>query len=454
MSSLDQTRGLSINHNEAMEAELAVQPCTPIVEPRELASITTQAIRRAIARARSALLTMRLNEASKATRRLRRLLSHYENCRRDRYLRALQTLEASLHTAADQLTAARAALMTHPAIHNDPIAAVLLRYLDWKHGNCDEKHMSDSVDYLVAPVGRNAIAHILSLSVSSALAFDRLHLTVSSNLASEALQLARDRYGNLSTISSLPATLLAQVAYEQGRLEEAEALLRPRIFLIRASGTLECVARASVLLARLALHRGQRRAALATLREAEALGHTRHWPRLALMASAEYERALTIIQNEEEGLCDGPPSMGPRTAPQSCRVRPLPVDPTGSCCNDSHSFSAIETYLGRACSAASDGRMEDSYELLIRCLRIGAARGLRMIFVDAGSACRSLLESLYELLPTTGGQLAPLRPYVSTLVRVTAPLNAGEEEPPAYRPVPGNRSGNRQVTRQGHLRQA
>src|ERR1700758_4658995 len=83
-----------------------------------------------------------------------------------------------------------------------------------------------------------------ALCVSAALAFDRLQLAVSANLATEALQLARLRYGNHSPMSTFPATLLAQVAYE--RFGEAEALLRPRLSVSRTSGLLQCVARANV----------------------------------------------------------------------------------------------------------------------------------------------------------------------------------------------------------------
>src|ERR1700751_3423034 len=138
-----------------------------------------------------------------------------------------------------------------------------------------------------------------ALCVSAALAFDRLQLAVSANLATEALQLARLRYGNHLPMSTFPATLLAQVAYEQGRFEEAEALLRPRLSVIRASGLLECVARASVLLARLALHRGRRGAALLILREMEALGRARRWPRLVSTARSEYARTVEILRDEE-----------------------------------------------------------------------------------------------------------------------------------------------------------
>src|ERR1700691_3331519 len=139
----------------------------------------------------------------------------------------------------------------------DTFAATLLRYLNWKHGEQEAIYARDTVDYLAAPTGGKAICRIFSLCVSPALPLDRLQLVVSANLATEALELARPRYGNRSPMSTFPATLLAQVAYEQGRLEEAETLSRPRLSVIRSSGVPECVLRASVLLARLSLHRGK-----------------------------------------------------------------------------------------------------------------------------------------------------------------------------------------------------
>jgi LuxR family transcriptional regulator, maltose regulon positive regulatory protein len=451
MSSLDQLLGLSVDHSAAVSPNWSIAPCTPIVDSAVQSSEGAWAIRRAIARARSALVTMRLDEASKATNQVGRLLSHQGQSWRKRYAATHRLLEASLQVAADQHATAHTLLMTLPSLTRDPTATALFRYLDWMRGRCDEGCMPDTVDYLVPPVGGKAIARILSLCVSAAQAFDRLHLTVSSSLASEALGLVRKRYGNHSASSAFPATLLAQVAYEQGRFEEAEALLRPRIAVIRASGTLECVARASVLLARLSLHKGLRRAALAILRDAEALGHTRHWPRLTAIAEAECSRALAIIHNEEGPICErgtsasaGVSSSALRTAAQlavtTC-LRRLSTCPESPWSNEPQSVAAIRTSLRSACTAASEGRFDDSYEILIGCLRIGAARGLRMIFVDAGYPSVTLLEGLYEALPTTEGRLAQLRPYVATLLRFTAPIREEAEEPPTYRPLSRRETG-------------
>jgi LuxR family maltose regulon positive regulatory protein len=436
MSPLDQTPASTLDHSAVIAPDWTVIPDRPAEDPRPPATTGTWAVRRAIARARAALVAMRLEEASKAIGQLNRLLCPLARARRERYLPTLRILEASLHAASDELVAARKLLTALPAFTTDPMVAPLLQYLDWKRGGCDEGTVLDNVDYLVPPIGGGAVARIFGLCVSAALSFDRLHLTVSSGLAFEALQLARERFGSHSALSLLPATLLAQVAYEQGRLDEAESLLRPRISLIRTSGMLECVARASLLLARLSLHRGQRRAALATLREAETIGHARRWPRLVSLASAEYSRILSIIRNEEGRA--GESGHFPRTGALlelSSRLRRLPGSEESACYTEAQSFSLIEASLRRAYSAAADGRLDDCYGALIQWLRIGAARGLRMVFVDSGPPLVAALERIYDALATTDARLAPLRPYIATLLRHAIPPGSDEAEPPTYRPL-------------------
>jgi len=425
----------------------------------------TWAVRRVIVRARSALISMRLDDASRATAQLKRLLSNRSGSYFFRYASALRILEASIQAAEEDSSASRSVLMRLASHNGDTAAATVLRYVDWKLGEREEIYAPDPVDYLAAPVGGKAVFRILSLCVSAALAFDRLLLGVSANLATEALQLARLRYGNHSPMSTFPATLLAQVAYEQGRFDEVEALLRPRLSVIRASGLLECVARASVLLARLSLHRGRHRAALGILRETEALGRARRWPRLVSIASSEYARTLEILSyNEDQGSENDTPKgkapvvlldttrgasimpkalhtpEHPRMSPRACRL------PTGAgldtlSLDDALSFSAVETALRSACSAASHGPTDDSYELLIPWLRVGAARGLRMAFVDPGRPLLTLLERLYYALPTDDSRLSDLRPYIATILRSTVQPNTEESSSISYRPLSRRETG-------------
>jgi LuxR family transcriptional regulator, maltose regulon positive regulatory protein len=472
MSSADEAIARFAVQDAGQTPDSSVARCPATRGSRPRSSEGTWGVRRAIARARSALISMRLEDASRATAQLKRLLSTRNEPYFGRYARALQILEASILAAQDDFSAARSVLRSVAAQTGESLAATVLRYLDWKHGE-DEVDAPDTVDYLAAPVGGKAVCRILSLCVSAGLAFDRLQLAVSANLATEALQLARLRYGNHSPMSTFPATLLAQVAYEQGRLEEAEALLRPRFSVICASGILECVARASVLLARLSLHRGEYPAALAILRETEALGRARRWPRLVSIASSEYARALEILSYDEgqgserhvpkhkgrvvlleksrranmiaESL-HGPAQ--PRISPRACRLLTGAGDDTLSP-DDALSFSAVETALRRACSAASQGPIDEGYELLIPWLRIGAARGLRMAFVDAGRPLLTLLERLYYALPTNDPRLSDLRPYIATLLRSTAQSNTEESSSISYRPLSRRETGILQMIAHG-----
>jgi ATP/maltotriose-dependent transcriptional regulator MalT len=416
-------------------------PATRVGRPRS--SEDTWGVRRAIVRARSALIGMRLEDASRATAQLKRLLNDHREPYFARYARALRILEASVLAAQDDFSAARNVLKSIAAHNGDALAATVLRYLDWRHGDREEAGAPDTVDYLVAPVGGKAVCRILSLCVSAGLAFDRLQLAVSASLATEALQLARLRYGSGSPMCTFPATLLAQVAYEQGRLEEVEALLRPRLAVIRAAGILECVARASVLLARLSLHRGRDRAALAILRETEALGRARRWPRLVSIASSEYARVLEILRYDER---QGPlqPPMSSRPLPLLTRAGWYTLSPDAAL-----SFSAFESVLRRACAAASEGSVDDSYELLIPWLRIGAARGLCMAFVDAGGPLLTLLERLYYALPTNDPRLTDLRPYLATLLRFTVQADAGESSTITYRQLSRREIGILQMIADG-----
>jgi LuxR family maltose regulon positive regulatory protein len=402
-------------------------------------------IRREIVRAGRAIMSMQLHEAPKSIALARRLLCKCDKAHYGRYSRVLRMLEAFILVAEDDLSVARSVLLDLDLRAEDTLAGAMLRYLDWKQGERDRPCTPDTADYLTTPVGRKALSHILSLCVSAAVAFDHLQLSVAANLATEALQLARTRYGNNSAPTTFPATLLAQVAYEQGRHDEAEALVRPRISVIRASGLLECVARASVLLARLSLHRGRHRAALAMLRETEALGLARCWPRLVSIASTECSRTIEALRFDEAQRETRTRSRPHPVLPtlNSRRPRePLSGTPSNSLKWDQAlTFSIVENDLQRASAAAALGLIEDSYELLISCLRIGAARGLCMAFVDAGRPILALLERLYHALPASDPQLVDLRPYVATLLRSTIQSRCENSTSISYRSLSQRETG-------------
>jgi LuxR family maltose regulon positive regulatory protein len=89
----------------------------------------------------------------------------------------------------------------------------------------------------------------------------------------------------------------AELLYETGRIDEAEALLREDIDLIAGGVILDTVLRGLWTAARLAWRKGQGDQAANLLERAEAIGLTRDWPRL--VAGALFER---LRLQQQQGL--------------------------------------------------------------------------------------------------------------------------------------------------------
>jgi LuxR family maltose regulon positive regulatory protein len=394
-------------------------------------SYLDQAIRRAIIRARSALIQSRIDDAARATLQVSRLIENRAPRIPATYGAALRTLQASILVAEDQFAEARRILRSAPATAAaTPIFATILQYIDWKSQRLESFAPVDAFDYLDHPaVGSKAIHRIFALCVSAAVEFDCLRPTVAANLAGEALSLARRCYGSSAPVTAIPATLTAQIAYEQGRFEEAEVLLRHRLPAIRQCAFVECVARAFVLLARLAMRHGEQRNALSLLRDAEEIARSRRWPRLQTIVANEQSRTLAA-----RGSATGPFALGEQAgAPTSGPIEPESGTPLR--------YPRLEMALSRAAMAVSEGCIDDGYQILIPWLRIGAARGLCTVFSDAGPAIVDLVKNLYHGSHTLSAPLSDLRPYLATVLKSAAPNTAHHGVTSSYRPLSRRETG-------------
>jgi LuxR family maltose regulon positive regulatory protein len=421
----------------------------PSLEFAADASAATRPIRRAIIRARCALSQARIEEAARATLQVNRLIENHLPEIPAAYAAALRMLQASLLAAEDQFAEARAILQSAPAsAAGNPVFATILQYIDLKSQRLESAAATGALDLLHPVIGGKTIHRIFGLCVSSAIEFDCLRPTVAANLAAEALALARDCHGNSASVTALPATLMAQVAYEQGRFEEAEFLLRPRLSAIRSCGFAECVARAFVLLARLAVRRGEHRHALFLLRDAEEIGQARRWPRLLALVACEHARTLAAIRESATAHAVAFPSeTSGQSAAENLEGAALtgmdrgPQQPTQSESGASLRYCRLEMALNRAAMAVSQGCMDDGYQILIPWLKIGAARGLCTVFSDAGPAIMGLLKSLYRRSDLPTASLSDLRPYLATLLKSSAPKSAHQNIASTYRPLSRRETG-------------
>jgi LuxR family maltose regulon positive regulatory protein len=277
------------------------------------------------------------------------------------------------------------------------------------------------------------------------LEFQKLRPVLAGRLAEHALQTAREQLGCDSSATQLPTVLLAESLYEQGRLEEADHLLRFRIPAIRSSGSLESAARAHMVLARVSLHRGQRELALSSLKDARSLGERHRWARLVAVSAAECTHILleagdiaaaTDSLRELVALVEGPTVIA-ATVPHPMRMQLALLEfrlaiSSGFCdeatagltqlCEEqalgnSDARWTLQLQLQLAASHARANRIPLARAILIRALKAGASNGLCMIFIDAGQFVRELIATLCREPPVGDMEILDLLPYCRNLLR-------------------------------------
>jgi ATP/maltotriose-dependent transcriptional regulator MalT len=294
----------------------------------------------------------------------------------------------------------------------------------------------------LAPRGTGEISEQCRVAM---LEFRKLRPVLAGRLAEHALQAAREHLGHDSSATHLPAAVLAESLYEQGRLEEADNLLRFRIPAIRASGSLDCAARAYVVLARVSMHKGQREFAISLLRDARALGERRLWPKLVAIsitecsqifleegdiaaAGASLRDLVTLIERSTAAPAAVQRSLRMQRALLGFRLaiargcgnealEDLIQLCEQECLGNFDAHWTLQLQLQLAASHARSARVAVARDILTKALATGAGNGLCMSFIDAGQFVRDLIAGLCREPVATDAQLVDLLPYTRNLLR-------------------------------------
>jgi DNA-binding CsgD family transcriptional regulator len=177
------------------------------------------------------------------------------------------------------------------------------------------------------------------------------------------------------------------------------------------------------------------------LREAEAIGEERGWPRLVAASLAESIRLFVADGKIEEAeACRGRLAEVAATSTIAANAQHLsrqlaiadaylslakgPSAGTAATLRAWVSASmlrrerylAVELTLLLACVLHSLGELDEASIELTRAIELGAASGLYRTFLDGGERIRRLLACMYDRRAAEGGILAELRPYVRTLL--------------------------------------
>ena len=260
--------------------------------------ISVTKIRRDLAQIWRLMLTLQIDEALSRIEQLELQLDDVPAANARRLRRATQLLRAAGFAFQDDslavLPVAVSLLKKGGTTHDNHAALTLCRIGFWRLGEFDCFSSLPRLEPRVRWSKSLAISAMLDLSIEAAVALDNLRLSTAKRLALDALNIAMTTPKEAAGLATFPACVAAQVLYEEGCLDQADTLLRDRLPVIKARGPIECALRAYQVLTRIAKQRKQCDFAALLLREAEALGERRAWPRL--VAACLAERASLLLQ--------------------------------------------------------------------------------------------------------------------------------------------------------------
>src|SRR5271169_3214888 len=135
------------------------------------------------------------------------------------------------------------------------VASNVVRFCHLKQGDLKEFYATPWIPYSLDEDTRNVFASVYYRCIQGMAEVQQLRIAAAERYYLDALRLAEQHVGPNSVAAALPASLIARIRYEQGRLDEAETMLIDRVSLINAGAMLDCVLNAYFVTARIAEHR-------------------------------------------------------------------------------------------------------------------------------------------------------------------------------------------------------
>ncbi len=188
------------------------------------------------------------------------------------------------------------------------VASNVLRLGHLKAGDLKKFYATPWIPYSLDDDMRNVFASVYYRCLQGMAEAQQLRIASAESYYLDALRLAEQHVGPHSVAAALAASFISRIRYEQGRLDEAEAMLVDRVSLINAGTMLDCVLSAYFVMAKIAVTRMNWARAHTLLEWAENQGNTRAWGRLS--AAALLERVRLYLN---EGRTRSRPRMSSST---------------------------------------------------------------------------------------------------------------------------------------------
>jgi LuxR family transcriptional regulator, maltose regulon positive regulatory protein len=322
------------------------------------------------------------------------------------------------------------------------VASNVVRFGHWKAGDLAGFHATSWIASAEDDDKRILFASVYRLCFQAPVEFQQLRLAPAEHALLEAVRLTERHVGLNSCSAALPASLLARIRYEQGRMDEAEALITDRSPMIDATGMHECVLSAYMVLAHIALRHRNIDRAYALLDQLENLGHMWSWGRVVAASLALRTRThITEGRLIEAGAClsrlerlaaDNPTSarcawsaiqdysLLTRAAWESAHNRPekaaailQPLLDATKSAHDHYRALRLATQLAITLLAAD--RTEEAQQVFQGALAAAAPSGFHQTLLDEGPEIGILLFRFQEQ-GQYGGAGIDLRSYVANLI--------------------------------------
>lgn len=260
----------------------------------------------------------------------------------------------------------------------------ILRFGYLKAGRLENFYAAPWIRYSLEEDRRNVFSSVYRLCFEGIVELYQLRLEPAERHYLEAMRLAEIHVGPQSAMAALPAILLGEIRYEQGRTAEAQALISDRLQAMNAIGMIEHVVRGYVVLARISTLDMNFERAYALLDQAETQGHARRSGRI--IATVVFER-LRMFLNE-----------GRNFEASACLVRLQRLAeqyPAPTRCAWSEIHDLLD--LARAAMAAAENRPRDAAVILERLLASANATHNLHFALRVGTALSVVLMAANEL---------------------------------------------------------
>ncbi|HEY2257832.1 MAG TPA: LuxR C-terminal-related transcriptional regulator, partial [Variovorax sp.] len=256
---------------------------------------------------------------------------------------------------------------------NTNVLSNVLRFARWKADDPDGVHAAPWIPYSFEEDRRNVFSSVYRYSLLGLAELDQAHFELAERHAQDAMRLAVQHVGPKSGAAALCAPLLAELQYEQGRLDEAESWIIDRIALIDTVVLLDCVLQTYRVLTRIAVSRSNIEHAYALSAQAESLGYNRKWDRL--VAAVLLDRTRLYV------------SEGRLSEASACVVR---LERLATNSPVSGPCALTEIHRDRALAQAellfAQNRLSDAADILERLQREAQAANSRRMFMQLGTS--------------------------------------------------------------------